>query len=236
MASQPWFRELQARLASQGLPRHYVQRLVEEMTDHFQDLKEETMGQLAEPYARLGEPQQIADAAVAAYRRRSWIARHPTMAFLVFAVSPILSLVASCFVGVLLLALAAHGLGFIDENGQHLGSSAAAWLVYLLPVVTIVLPAAALTAAYYGLARWAGTGRRWMLVSCLVISVLAGVTMCSVTLSDTPGQSTLTYGLGLPSGWHMLQALAPLTLGVWLWRRTRGPWLGHVSTSEAIPA
>lgn len=27
MASQPWFRELPARLASQGLPRHYVQRL-----------------------------------------------------------------------------------------------------------------------------------------------------------------------------------------------------------------
>jgi len=236
MASQLWFRELQARLASQGLPRHYVQRLVEEVTDHFQDLKEETMGQLAEAYARLGEPQQVADAAVAAYRRRSLIARHSAMAFLVFAVSPILSLVVSCAAGVFFLALAARGLGFIDENGQHFGTSAAAWLVYLLPAVTIMLPAAALTAVYYGLARWAGTGRRWILVSCIVISVLAGLTMCSVTLSDTPGQSSLTYGLGVPSGWHMLQALAPLALGFWLWRRTRGLWLEQSPVGEAMRA
>jgi len=163
------------------------------------------------------------------------MARHATVAFLVFAVSPILSLVVSCFAGAFLLVAAARGLGFIDDNGQHLGTSAAAWLVYFMPAATVVLPAAALTAVYYGLARWAGIGRRWILVSCLVISVLAGLTMCSVTLSDTPGQSSLTYGLGVPSGWHMLQALVPLALGVWLWRRTRGPWLGQVTAGEAIP-
>ncbi|HPM83754.1 MAG TPA: hypothetical protein PLF81_23775 [Candidatus Anammoximicrobium sp.] len=194
------------------------------------------MGPLAEAYARLGEPQQVADAAVAAYRRRSLIARHPTVAFLVFAVSPMLSLVVSCIAGVFLLMVAARGLGFIDESGQHLGTSAAAWLVYLLSAVTIVLPAAVLTAVYYGLARWAGIGSRWVLVSCLVISVLAGLTICSVSLSDMPGQSRLTYGLSVPSGWHMLQAIVPLALGVWLWRRTRSRWLGHVTAGEAISA
>jgi len=109
-------------------------------------------------------------------------------------------------------------------------------LVYLLSAVTIVLPAAVLTAVYYGLARWAGIGSRWVLVSCLVISVLAGLTICSVSLSDMPGQSRLTYGLSVPSGWHMLQAIVPLALGVWLWRRTRSRWLGHVTAGEAISA
>jgi hypothetical protein len=41
----------------------------------------------------LGEANQVADAAVTAYRRRSFVGRHPAAAFLVFAVSPVLSMV-----------------------------------------------------------------------------------------------------------------------------------------------
>lgn len=236
MGSRRWFHELRARLVSQGLPPQYVHRFLEELTDHFHDLKEESMSQSIDPCARLGEPQQVAEAAALAYRRRSRIGRHPVAAFLVFAVSPLLSLVAGGVAGLFLLTAAARGLGFIDEDGHHFGATAAAYLPYLLSATTIVLPAALLTALYYRVARWTGISRGWILVSCLVLSVLTGLAICQVTLSDIPGQSSLTVGLGVPPDGHVLQALVPLTLGVWLWRRTRSPGWTQPADGEVTHA
>ena len=46
---------------------------------------------------RMGETQYVAEAAVAAYRRRGFLSRHPVAAFLAFAVSPLLAfLVLMC--------------------------------------------------------------------------------------------------------------------------------------------
>lgn len=236
MGNQRCFHELRARLVSQGLPPQYVHRFLEELADHFHDLTEESMSQSVDPCARLGEPQQVADAAVLAYRHRSLIGRHPAVAFLVFAVSPLLALVAGGLAGLFLLAAAARGLGYIDENGQHFGATAAAALPILLSATAIVLPAVLLTAVYFRLARWTGIGRGWMVVSWLVLSVLTGLAICQVSLSDIPGQSNLTVGLGVPPDGHMLQALAPLALGLWLWRRTRGQALSPPADGEVLHA
>ena len=93
MANLPWLEEVQKRLYGHGLPPSYVRRFVAELMDHFQDLKEENMG--ADAVSRLGEPEAVAEAAVTAYRRRSFFARHPVLTFplplLVFAVSPVVS-------------------------------------------------------------------------------------------------------------------------------------------------
>ena len=236
MGSPCWFRELRGRLLSQGLPPHYIERFLEEMTDHFHDLKEETMSQAADPFARLGEPQQVADAAAKEYRRRSLIGRHPAVAFLVFAVSPLLTLVAGGVAGLFLLVTAARGLGFIDDGGHHFGAAAAASLPYLLSAATIVLPAVVLTAVYFRLARGTGIARGWILVAWLTLSVLTGLAICQVSLSDIPGHSSLTVGLGLPPDLHILQALAPLTLGAWLWRRMRAQDAPPLAGGETLHA
>ena len=94
MANLPWLDEVRKRLAEQALPPSYVQRFMEELSDHFQDVTEEIMSTEASVSSRLGEPEQVAKAVVTAYRRRSFLGRHPTAAFLVFAVSPVVSLAA----------------------------------------------------------------------------------------------------------------------------------------------
>jgi hypothetical protein len=238
MASRLWFDELQERLAAHELPRAYVRRFVRELADHFEDLKEEQMGTEADALLRLGEPRQVADAAVDTYRRRSLVGRYSAVTFLVFAVSPILSLVVFAAVGLLVMFAAARGLGFVDDSGTHLGTSAKAVLPYLVTALTILIPSAVLTALYFGLAKRSGIGRRWTIVSCVVLSVLAGLAMCDVQLSDLPGQSRLTFGLGvgfsLAHVGHLCQALFPLAVGLWLLRRSRVRRLDGVPGEAAV--
>ena len=71
MANQHWLDEVRTQLAHQALPPTYIKRFMEELSDHFQDLTEDTMSTEANVSFRLGEPNQVAKAAVAAYRRRS---------------------------------------------------------------------------------------------------------------------------------------------------------------------
>ena len=70
MESQPWLNRVRERLVRQLLPPSYVQRFVEELSDHLEDVKEDGMDQNSS--SRLGDPEQVADTAVAAYRRRSF--------------------------------------------------------------------------------------------------------------------------------------------------------------------
>ena len=239
MASLPWFDEVAERMTARRLPQVYIERFVGELADHFEDLKEETMGMEAEALSRLGEPQHVAAAAVEAYRRGNLLARHAAMKFLVFAVSPILSLIVFAIAGLFVLFAIASGLGYVDSSGTHAGEAVKAILPYLLTTTTIVIPAAVLTALYFVLARRLGIGRRWTLVSCLVLSVLAGLAMCDVKLSDLPGQSQLTYGLGVGFGvadlLRMCQALAPLALGLWLLRRSRPQRVSGITGGTAVP-
>ena len=69
MGNQPWLDRVRERLARQALPPAYIRRFTEELSDHLEDLKEESME--TDALSRLGEPGQLANAAVAAYRRRS---------------------------------------------------------------------------------------------------------------------------------------------------------------------
>ena len=54
MESQPWLNRVRERLARQLLPPSYVQRFVEELSDHLEDVKEDGMDHNSS--SRLGEP------------------------------------------------------------------------------------------------------------------------------------------------------------------------------------
>ena len=115
MTNPPWCDQLRQRLLRYGLPPVYVKRLMEELSDHLQDVMEEDMSTEANVYSRLGEPEQVAKAAVTAYRRRSFIGRHPTASFLVFAISPVVSLIILFLTSAALLGLIAFGLGITNK-------------------------------------------------------------------------------------------------------------------------
>ncbi len=70
MDSQRWLDRVRERLAKRVLPPSYVQRFIEELTDHLEDLKEEKME--GDASSRLGEPDQVVDNAIAEYQQRSF--------------------------------------------------------------------------------------------------------------------------------------------------------------------
>ena len=121
MESQPWINRVRERLVRQLLPPSYVQRFVEELSDHLEDVKEDGMDHNSS--SRLGDPEQVADTAVAAYRRRSFLGRHPVAAFLVFGISPVVSLVVLFFVSMQAFAYLAGfavGIGIVKQP-DHFG-------------------------------------------------------------------------------------------------------------------
>ena len=68
MANQPWLDEVRERLAWHALPPAYIRRFMEELFDHFQDITEETMSVENDVLSRLGEPNQVAEAAICEFQ------------------------------------------------------------------------------------------------------------------------------------------------------------------------
>jgi hypothetical protein len=197
MANLPWLEEVRKRLVRHSLPPSYVQRFVAELADHFYDLKEETMSAEADVCSRLGEPEQVADAAVVAYRRRSFLGRHSTAAFLFFAVSPVVSLFVLLFGLVKLFEILPDDDSVLDFL-RHLGPTGRMAVPYVLSVLFPVVPCVVVSILHCKLARRLGLGRKWMLISCSVLAVVAATFIWSATFSETPGQSALRIGIGIP--------------------------------------
>jgi hypothetical protein len=243
MANRAWLDEVRERLAKQCLPNAYVQRFVQELSDHLQDIKEENMSTEANVYSRLGEPKQVAEAATTTYRRRSFLGRHPAAAFLVFGVSPVALLAALfvvAFVAVLGLSEVCELLGFDIQpffaSMSHFEPSASAVLPYVLSLLTIVIPCIFASILYCRLARRLGLGKKWMLLSCAILAILAAIPCCSVKLSGIPGESGLRWGVWNPESikhsfhffvWvvcqprQLMQFLVPPAIGWWFMRRKR---------------
>jgi hypothetical protein len=218
MVSPPWFDELRDRLLRQGLPADYVGRLVGELNDHIQDLKEETMQTDREACAQLGDMEEVAHAVTTAYRQRSLLGRHPWAALLVFAVSPVALSILAMPVVICAAYWLGRGLGYWDQAGVHLGDWGRTLLPYGLTLGAIVLPTALLSLGYCRVAQRAGLGRRWMLLSCGVLAVFATAVHCQVFL-DPSGHGRLTVGLGAHDVLQLAQPVLPLVLAWWFLRR-----------------
>ena len=221
MANQPWLDEVRRRLAKHALPPSYIQRFVEELSDHLEDFKEENMGTEADVCSRLGEPEQVAKAAVVAYRRRSFLGRHPTAAFLVFAVSPVATLIATALVVYCTFAVVCvvlWDIAFIDQLWQIETCGFLAWGVTTL--VSIVIPSILVSFLYCELAHYLGIGRKWIFAACSVLAALAG----TVWWCATPGGSSSINSLNILVGFHnplqLVQFIIPLVIG-WLFVRRK---------------
>ena len=238
MANRTWLENVRRQLADNGLPPAYIRRFMEELADHYQDVSEhiteENMSTEKDVASRLGEPSELAEAAVYAFRRRTFLGRHPAAAFLVFGLAPLASLL-----GLFLLAFAClyggftacERLGFDLKAIKQLDPAASVVLPYLLSLLMVMLPAALASLLYCKLIRRCGISRRWMILSSLVLAIVAILPIWTVSLSDQPGQSALRCGIGSPqniagtlviyfsSFQQWLQFLTPLCVGLWFLRR-----------------
>src|SRR5262245_40556290 len=84
MADLHWRDRLIVALRRQGLPTSYIDRLVEELSEHLTDLftEEPSMDAQRDVEDRLGTPEQLAAAAKAEFQRRTFAGRHPVLTFL----------------------------------------------------------------------------------------------------------------------------------------------------------
>jgi hypothetical protein len=224
MDNRLWFDNLRKQLIRYDLPRSYIQRFMEEVTDHLEDLKEETMGSETDAYARLGESERVAGAAVVAYRQRSFFGRHPALTLLVFAIAPVVLLSVLMVVGLFALVQTAVWLGLIGDDGLHIGTTSKAMLPYALSLAVVIIPSMILSILYCGLARRTVVGRIWKIVPFGVLAFVGAACYCQVTFTGTGhGSILLGFGLGACSVMQIVQFFVPLVFGccVIRWQRNR---------------
>lgn len=229
MKEEPRLVQLRAELVQRGMPPVYVERIVEELADHFNDLMEERRSMEAndpgETAGSLGTPTQLAQVLAAEHRRRTFFGRHPLVAFTVLPV-----LAVYCLWLVLLQLLVWGGLsyqrvGWITESPAGLLGLRVGWVVlWQLPIVIT-----SLTVSHLGRAC---CGRCWRISSCAILAVMAGTTMTSVQLAQGSDPGRLWVGLGIPF-WlpffgiplrsigvsQLFQFAIPLTIGLWFSRQ-----------------
>ena len=224
MDSQHWLESLRSELARRRLPEAYADRLLQELADHFEDLKEETMS-TESVTERLGDPSRVAEAAVQC--RPGFFRRHRWLRMTTFVLLPVPMLILSWVLLICLMDLAGD-LWLAGEPIVAPGHQLS-WLqfqlVHLLFSATIFLPAMLIAGGYYLLAKRTRSRLRWGIVAGLLVAGFAGLVSHQIAFSDIPGQNTLTIGIGFPPGWSVWQALqfglpgAVICLLIWKPRR-----------------
>jgi hypothetical protein len=231
--SLAWLEQLRELVNRQGLAPQYLERLFEELSDHFQDIQEEKKRMDAEqvctPDARMGEPAELARFVGSEYRKRCFSQKHPVV---MFAVMPVL-LLLGIWSG---LGLLAYGIeSMFEEPAESVASSlteaaepvasslteaaepAASSLTEELICCGLIWLPVALTAVIFcrsTLRR--GVSWRWSMLTAATLAVFPGMT---VRLSP----SMLTIGLhtALPVT-ALIQLMLPLAIGSWYsWRGFR---------------
>lgn len=114
MLHRPWTERVEDELSRRGVPARYRRRLLAELRDHVEDLKEEVMMQTEDALdARLGDPEILAAQAAEEYRRTRWASRHP---LLVFGLLPFPVTLLVVIATLVLFGLAAYGIGWLASG------------------------------------------------------------------------------------------------------------------------
>lgn len=197
-------------LVRKGLPSKYVQRVVQELADHQQDIEDEglgirTSGGSSSPTReadRLGDPHSLVNAIVSTYRARTFWGRHP---WLTFVIAPIPVVILS-FIGVILLAVLMERAGDCIGIGmwpEHKPISEwpvfSVWCLLSFYYGLMFAPSVLVSVSLCRLAARAGRGYRWVLAGCLMVGLFAGSVCYRCVLPATPGTGSIMIGwMGYP--------------------------------------
>jgi hypothetical protein len=174
---------LRRRLVELGCPLAQVRRLVREVAEHREDLKQAAVSEglswadaEARANAHLGDPLALAEELMAALRRSSWWGRHYVVTFglLPLLVYPILwSLLL-----VLQMALEfALGYGWNWKKLHMVANNPVAFHHLAVTFQFMDYSAIVLVALLFcWLARRSGVSLKWMVTACTICSVVAVIT------------------------------------------------------------
>jgi hypothetical protein len=159
------------------------------------------------------------------------LGRHPTAAFFLFAVSPIVSMIALFLLACVAMDMTFKQLGLCPERGfsTQPGALALRLTRYASTLITVVIPAIIASVVYCKLAMRLRIGRKWMFVSCAVLAIMAMLPRFCVWTELVNGYYKMWFALSLPgNGWdfhisvlQLVQLAVPLAIGWWFMRRQR---------------
>jgi hypothetical protein len=168
---------LRAQLINDGLPAHYVDRLVRELEDHLSDLAAEShRSPVDERESRIGCVDELHEVALQQYRLRCFAGRHPALYFallpvpLTFIVTAAFNILGFAAAVLLVPTLRAHWDWAVGPEFVRIAlQSRALWLVCLLgrwiPLFLV---------AYWviGASQTSGAGRRWQRLATYALTLL----------------------------------------------------------------
>jgi hypothetical protein len=231
---------LRKELRRQGLPARCVTRLVAELADHLDELyvnskEAKEMSTVEELENRLGEPEVLAQMAVAEHWQSYFVGRHPLWCCVVAPIPLTIICWAICLLSAVGLAdVLPLALG---ERFQLDGRSVSDWpplivtIAICFPYFMRFVPPILATLFVSWQIRRAGLSLRWSLISWFLIAAVAGGMVIQMHLPQTPGTGTLELGLGIPFGVRaIIQAAVPLATGLLIRAWTRGRAVAETGT------
>jgi|SRR5579863_4967093 len=227
MASPHWPERLRHELEERGLPGTYSARLLEELTEHLNDIQREnlSMEALASAEEKLGTPESLAAAAQKEYLRRTFAGRHP---FLTFVIGPIPIVFVTWYV-LVLLCFSCKSFVAPYKPANMLPPTAFEWLVVYGQMNAVrFLPFVLLALFFVRVGRRACRPALGM-VACGIVAYIAFINDIYVLLPTD--EHNLAVGFAPQLGlWRWqdrwLQAAIPLAVGMWTWRRSCKPSCG----------
>ncbi len=199
------FRELKYKLLRKGIAPSYVDRLIQELSEHQEDLKSGEFAEhqdthLAEIMAaqRLGSVDELAENICDRMRQRTFIGRHPWVSYLFL---PILTFA----VGLALIGLALSGAEWLraELTGAGFEDDAPDWAYPVLLCVTYLLKYGLTAIIAYFLCRIAMRtfcGIRWATIGVLSMVIFSLFIWMHVLPPDEsfPKSVQIQLGVGLP--------------------------------------
>jgi len=239
--------QLRRRLVELGCPLRRLRRLVQEVADHREDLKQAAVqeglsGAEARADAQLGDPLELAGHLMTVVRRSSWWGRHVFIAFCLLPLVVVPVLWAWLLVMNMLLVFAL-GYGW-DFNKLHAAEDNPATFHHLAMGVQGAdgVAMAVVGLLFCWLARRSAVSLKWMGIACGICSLYA--LFFSVQIQP----HTHIFSLGVSATWtspwtallwslHWGRAAIPLLMAgaVYAWRRRlvkkarRGAFLGSLA-------
>lgn len=230
MPKNDYIAQLRRHLAELAYPTTRLQRMVREMAEHHEDLRQaaraERLGE-AEAEARaneqLGEPRLLAEKIAASLPAATWWGRHSLVSF---GVLPFLTFPLLWAAFMLLNLWLGYGVicGWNQHRADAIADNPTAFHYAALMFRGLDLTAIGLaTAIFCWLAHRAGVRFTWIMVVCVICSLYASLSWIGVRPHNiSAGLTRITYHHGMIT-WQpqYLRALVPwLVVGAFrLWQR-----------------
>jgi len=202
MLNTDFIKQLRCQLVNLGCPIARVRRLVREVADHREDLKQAALSDgLSESAAEihadtlLGNPLELAERLTMALRQSSWWGRHSIIGFCVL---PLLAVPVLWSLLMFLSLWLAFAIGYaLDQNRLHVAADNPANFHHMFLVVhgADCLAIALVTLLFCWLARRSALSFKWTVTACVICSLYAMFSWIRIA------PHSLTLGLTLTPQW-----------------------------------